>query len=646
MANASRDENRVTTLLAVSNVDGVTPVVVYADPVTHRLLVDAAGGTGTVTSVSVVSANGFAGSVANATTTPAITLTTTVTGILKGNGTAMSAAIQGTDYYAPGGTDVALADGGTGASLADPGADRIMFWDDSAGTVTWLTVGSGLTITDTTLTAAGGGGDVFKVGTPVDNQVGVWTGDGTLEGTANFTYDGSNLQVTGDIGSTGTRITKGWFVDLQVTNAIAGSITGNAATATALLNARTIGGVSFDGTANITVATATSGFTVSGGNLALGTNSITMSGSIGVTGTRVTKGWFTDLEVTNAIAGSITGSAVSLTNTRTIWGQNFNGTANVTGNLTLGASDLTMTGSLAATGARVTKGWFTDIESTNMPTVGGTSLTTVAQTFQNKTITNSNNVLGGVTMTLGSDADGDTYYRSSNVLTRLPKGTANQVLTMNAGATAPEWKTPSGSSFTPKGVMATIFETAARFGVNHSSGTATYDSGGVTLDTTSTGGRVANIILGMDGNNANIFTGSPMVTVGCRVLSIGTTGYFFLGIGLMTSITATANHIGFLIDIASGVATLKFSNANGTTQTLSAAITTLTNQDNLQVCFKKTSTTSIDFYYSLNGGAWSSATTHTTNIPTGSAGDGDANFRAANTTGQCRIAVESYYYER
>lgn len=49
-------------------------------------------GTGTVTTVSVVSANGFAGTVANATTTPAITLTTTVTGILSGNGTAISAA--------------------------------------------------------------------------------------------------------------------------------------------------------------------------------------------------------------------------------------------------------------------------------------------------------------------------------------------------------------------------------------------------------------------------------------------------------------------------------------------------------------------------------------------------------------------------
>lgn len=68
------------------------------------------------------------------------------------------------------------------------------------------------------------------------------------------------------------------------------------------------------------------------------------------------------------------GTATTLQNTRTIWGQNFNGSANVTGLLTLGANDLTMTGSLAATGARVLKGWFTDIESTNMPTVGGVSL--------------------------------------------------------------------------------------------------------------------------------------------------------------------------------------------------------------------------------------------------------------------------------
>jgi hypothetical protein len=59
------------------------------------------GGSGTVTTVSVVSANGLAGTVANAGTTPAITLSTTVTGVLKGNGTAISAAVASTDYMAP-----------------------------------------------------------------------------------------------------------------------------------------------------------------------------------------------------------------------------------------------------------------------------------------------------------------------------------------------------------------------------------------------------------------------------------------------------------------------------------------------------------------------------------------------------------------
>ncbi len=99
--NAPIDDNDVKGLIAASNTDGITPVKVYADPVTHRLLVDLAGGSGTVTSVSVVSANGFAGTVATATTTPAITLSTTITGILKGNGTAISSATDGTDYLSP-----------------------------------------------------------------------------------------------------------------------------------------------------------------------------------------------------------------------------------------------------------------------------------------------------------------------------------------------------------------------------------------------------------------------------------------------------------------------------------------------------------------------------------------------------------------
>lgn len=75
MAEAKRDGNYIPTLLGVSSVDGVTPVVLYADPTTHRLYVDLPGGTGTVTSVSVTTANGVSGSVATATTTPAITIT-------------------------------------------------------------------------------------------------------------------------------------------------------------------------------------------------------------------------------------------------------------------------------------------------------------------------------------------------------------------------------------------------------------------------------------------------------------------------------------------------------------------------------------------------------------------------------------------
>ena len=85
--------------------------------------------SGTVTNVSVVSANGFAGTVATSTTTPAITLSTTVTGVLKGNGTAISAAVANTDYvplstvltktadYAITGTDTWIINNKTGSTF-------------------------------------------------------------------------------------------------------------------------------------------------------------------------------------------------------------------------------------------------------------------------------------------------------------------------------------------------------------------------------------------------------------------------------------------------------------------------------------------------------------------------------------------------
>jgi len=79
------------------------------------------GGSGTVTSVSVVAANGLTGTVSNSTTSPAISLSTTVTGVLKGDGTTVSAATANTDYLTPP-SGTALLKAGSGGALANAAA--------------------------------------------------------------------------------------------------------------------------------------------------------------------------------------------------------------------------------------------------------------------------------------------------------------------------------------------------------------------------------------------------------------------------------------------------------------------------------------------------------------------------------------------
>ena len=81
------------------------------------------GAGGTVTTVSVVSANGFTGTVATATSTPAITVTTSITGVLKGNGTAISAAVAGTDYQSAQSVTGIVKSSGTTRSAAVAGTD-------------------------------------------------------------------------------------------------------------------------------------------------------------------------------------------------------------------------------------------------------------------------------------------------------------------------------------------------------------------------------------------------------------------------------------------------------------------------------------------------------------------------------------------
>lgn len=63
----------------------------------------------------------------------------------------------------------------------------------------------------------------------------------------------NNITSTGSLGNTLARLAKGWFTDLEVTNPIVGSITGNSATSTKLVTPRTINGISFDGSANVSI---------------------------------------------------------------------------------------------------------------------------------------------------------------------------------------------------------------------------------------------------------------------------------------------------------------------------------------------------------------------------------------------------------
>lgn len=84
-----------------------------------------ATGSGSVTTLSISSVNGFAGTVATATTTPVISLRTSITGILKGNGTSLLAAYPGTDYVIPSGSITGTAGNVTGVVAVENGGTGV-----------------------------------------------------------------------------------------------------------------------------------------------------------------------------------------------------------------------------------------------------------------------------------------------------------------------------------------------------------------------------------------------------------------------------------------------------------------------------------------------------------------------------------------
>ena len=199
---------------------------------------------GTVTSVSVVSANGLAGTVANATTTPAITLSTTVTGLVKGNGTALSAASAGTDYVAPGAI--------TTSGLTMATARLLGRTTASTGAVEEITVGTGLSLSGGSLTNSA-----------PDQTVSLTAGTGiSISGAyPSFTITNSAPDQVVSLTGAGTTVVTGTYPSFTIT-----SNDQYVGTVTSVSGTGTVNGITLTGTVTST-GSLTLGGTLSGVSL-------------------------------------------------------------------------------------------------------------------------------------------------------------------------------------------------------------------------------------------------------------------------------------------------------------------------------------------------------------------------------------------
>jgi hypothetical protein len=227
--------------------------------------------------------------------------------------------------------------------------------------------------------------------------------------------------------------------ELIVTNAINGGVTGNAATATILQTARNIGGVSFNGSADINLpGVNTAGNQNTSGNAATATALTSMN----ISQFTNNSGYLTS--VTN-ISGNA-GTATILQTARTIGGVSFNGSANInlpgvntagnqntSGNAATATSASFATTAATATNVSIANGSIVlaKIENITAYTILGNSNASAAATPAALSVATVATMLSGQTMNIA----GSSTSCSGNAATAT---TATNAI-VNSGNTSANW---------------------------------------------------------------------------------------------------------------------------------------------------------------------------------------------------------------
>jgi hypothetical protein len=193
------------------------------------------------------------------------------------------------------------------------------------------------------------GADELKVtGDGSSGQVLASDGDGTFT----WTTDTENYlplaggTMSGAINLGSQNVTNGG----TITGTFVGGITGNASTATALATARTIGGTSFDGTANIAVALAATATTLA---TTRAINGVNFDGSAAITVTADANTLSGTTLKSTVVTSSLTsvGTLTTLTVDNVILNGTTIGHTSDTDLMTLASGVLTVTGNVVATGS-------------------------------------------------------------------------------------------------------------------------------------------------------------------------------------------------------------------------------------------------------------------------------------------------------